>query len=175
MARAAGAVALLFLLLLCLIPPTGVLSDNEEDYFQLAAQSVAPAAIPPGTAVFDASPHRAVSEFLLGHLIAEFGYERAQMIARAGAALLYAVALLLLFRAFALSALDGVLVVTVFALMGQALFGGEWLFSGVEAKVLAYALVLLGLALTITGRDLLAVALVFAIATYCHFLVGGFW
>jgi hypothetical protein len=174
-ARAVGGIFALLLLLLCLIPPTGVLSDNEEDYFQLAAHSVAPATVPPDTAVFDASPHRAASEFLLGHLIAAVGFEHAQMIARAGAALLYAVTLWLLFRAFALGALDSVLVVTLFALMGQTLFGGEWLFSGFEAKVLAYILVALGLALTIGGRNYLVIALVFAFATYFHFLVGGFW
>jgi hypothetical protein len=61
------------------------------------------------------------------------------------------------------------------ALIGQDIIGGEWLFSGYEAKVAAYVLVLAGLRRTLLSQQLIVAALLFAAATYFHFLVGGFW
>ncbi len=171
----AAAIAALFLLLLCLIPPDGVLSGNEENYFQLALNSIAAAPALPETAVFDSSHHRFVADHLLGWLIAGLGYGKAQIVARLAAALAYALALNVLFHRFGLDALEGVLVVIVFALLGQTMFGEEWLFYSAEAKVAAYVLVLAGLAVVIGGGSLSRAVLFFAAATYFHFLVGGFW
>jgi hypothetical protein len=172
--RPAIAGAVLFLFLLALIPPDGVLSDNEENYFQLALQSVSAVRAPADSAVFDSAHHRFLADHLLGSLVALAGFAGAQIIARSLAALAYAVTLAALFRRLGLEALDAVLVVIVFALMGQTLFGGEWLFGGAEAKVPAYVLVLAGLTLTLDGKRVGA-ALLFAAATYFHFLVGTFW
>lgn len=172
--HSAIAVAALFLALLSLMPPDGVLSDNEENYFQLALHSVSAVPALADTAVFDSSRHRFLADHLLGWLVAVAGYAGAQIIARCLAALAYAAALAALFRRLGLEVLDAVLAVIVFALMGQTLFGGEWLFGGAEAKVPAYALVLAGLVLTFDGKRL-AAALLFAAATYFHFLVGIFW
>jgi hypothetical protein len=169
------AFAALVLVLLCLIPPDGMLSDNEETYFQVAARSVSSAPISPETGVFDSSRHRIVADHLLGWLIALAGFTGAQIVARALAALAYAAALLALCRRFELSALDAILAVIVFALLGQTMVGGEWLFNGVEAKVAAYALVLAGLAAVMGGKRLVGAAGLFATATYFHFLVGIFW
>ena len=168
------AVALL-LLLLCLMPPDGVLSDNEENYFALANQAVSLSAASRDTAVFDASHHRAVSEVFLGGLVKAVGYEHAQIIARTLAAMAFAFLLTGIFRRFGLSLLDAVLVIIGYALLGQTLMGGEWLFNGVEAKVIAYCFVLAGLYMAATGPSFLAPTLLFAQATYFHFLVGGFW
>ena len=166
---------LLFLALLCLMPPDGALSDNEEFYFQVSAQKVGAAPAMPESAVFDSSHHRFLADHLLGWLIAAVGYAPAQIIARALAAAAYALALGTLFRRAGLGTVEGLLIIIVFALMGQTLFGGEWLFGGFEAKVAAYALVLAALARVLAGGGLLGVALLLAGATYFHFLVGGFW
>jgi uncharacterized protein DUF6798 len=170
----AGATLVLFLLLLCLLPPDGVLSDNEENYFQLGVQFVSTAPISAYTAVVDGSWHRIVNDGVLGGLVRLLGFAAAQIVTRIIAALAYAVALRALFRRLGLSTVDAVLVLVIFALMGQTLFGGEWLFNGYEAKVAAYALVVAGLAMVLDGRPF-AAALLCAVATYFHFLVGGFW
>ena len=167
-------IAALFVVLLCLIPPTGMLSDNEEDIFQLAARRVGAMPNSPESAVFDSSPHRLVADHLFGWLIALLGFTGAQIFARTLAAAAYSVTLSMLFRRFALGAIEGVLVVIAFALLGQTLFAGEWLFDGAEAKVLAYALVFAGLALAI-DRKYIGAAFLFVVATYFHFLVGIFW
>jgi hypothetical protein len=173
--REAASLAALVLLLLCLIPPDGLLSGNEENYFQLAAQSVTPAPPAPDSAVFDSSHHRFLADHLLGWLIAALGYGGAQIAARLLAVLGYALALRALFRRLDLDALDGALVLATFALLGQTLFGGEWLFHGAESKVAAYILVIAGLVPVLSGGTLRRAALLFAAATYFHFLVGLFW
>jgi hypothetical protein len=61
------------------------------------------------------------------------------------------------------------------ALIGQDIIGGEWIFSGYEAKVAAYILILVALRLVLTREQLDAATLLLALATYFHFLVGGFW
>ncbi len=165
----------LFLLLLCLMPPTGLLSDNEEDYFAMAARAVTQETPPPTSALFDASPHRFLNEHLLGALIQNLGFEPAQIVTRLAAALAYALVLAALFRSFALTALDGLLVILIFVLMGQTLMGGEWLFGDYEAKIPAYCLVIAGLARMLCRRGLVATALLLALASYFHFLVGIFW
>jgi hypothetical protein len=165
---------LLAVVLLSLIPPYGLLSENEENYFALAERFVAGSAWPQKTAVFDASPHRALSDGTLGALVSAIGYTPAQIVARLLTVAGYALVLPPLFSVLALSALDAAVVVMGMALLGQDIVGGEWLFSGYEAKVAAYILVLWALRLVLEER-LTAATLLFVGATYFHFLVGGFW
>jgi hypothetical protein len=166
---------ILVVVLLTMIPPHGHLSDNEENYFALAERFVDHAVWPPETAVFDSSRHRMLSDATLGTVVSTIGYAPAQIVTRLLAVAGYALALSALFRVFALSALDAALAVMAMALIGQDLMGGEWLFSGYEAKVAAYVLVLSALRMVLVPERLTAAALLFAAATWFHFLVGGFW
>ena len=170
----AGIVALVLVLLL-LIPPHGILSDNEENYFALAEKFVNGGAWPQNSAIFDASWHLTLSDVTLGSLISAIGYTPAQVVTRLLAVAGYALTLSALFRAFGLRALDAALAVMAIELIGQDIVGGEWLFGGYEAKVAAYVLVLAALRLVLVSERLSAAALVFVVATYVHFLVGGFW
>jgi hypothetical protein len=167
-------IILIFVLLL-LIPPNGVLSDNEENYFALAEQFVDGSIWPEKTAVFDASRHRIVGDSTLGALISTIGFAPAQVVTRLLAVIGYALTLSALFSVFELSALDAALAGMGMALIGQDIIGGEWLFSGYEAKVGAYVIVLAALRLVLIRERLTATTVLFAAATYVHFLVGGFW
>ncbi|HLJ62720.1 MAG TPA: DUF6798 domain-containing protein [Stellaceae bacterium] len=173
--RELGALGVLLVVLLILIPPDGMLSDNEENYFALAAKLVGLMPDTPYSAVFDASRHRVLADFLLGHVIALTGFETAQIALRLLVCLLFALVLRAVFRLFSLQALDGLLVLVGFAALGQTLIGGEWLFNGVEAKVAAYLAVLAGLYWMMTRREVWLGTLMLALATWFHFLVGGFW
>jgi hypothetical protein len=168
-------VGMLFFVLLLLMPPDGLLTDNEENYFQLAAQAVATAAPAPNSAVFDASPHRFLSEFLLGNMIRHLGFETTQIITRTATAAAFAVLLPVMLRAFALTALDGVIVVVIFALAGQSLMGDEWIFHGFESKVVAYGFVMIAFWSARMRRGLIPATALCVTATYFHFLVGTFW
>jgi hypothetical protein len=149
-------------------------TGNEEDYFQLAHRRIAPERFSEFHAVFDHSSGRIVPESVLGALVHRLGYEKAHVIARLGMALLYAAGLSFFFKTLGVSLLDALLVVVVFRLMGEQLIGAEWLFKGVEAKTLAYAVLFAALAWAERGRWMSAV-IASSVATYLHPLVGGFW
>jgi hypothetical protein len=171
---AAGTVVLVLVLVL-MIPPDGVLSDNEENYFALAARFVDGNDWPQTTAVFDASKHLILSNSTVGPLVSTIGYAPAQIITRLLAVMGYALALTALFRVFGLLAVDAALAVMIMGLIGQDIIGGEWLFSGYEAKVASYLLVLAALRLVLVSQRLTTATVLFALATCFHFLVGGFW
>src|SRR5690242_1766976 len=110
------------------MPPDGLLTDNEEDYFQLAERFVTGAAPPPSSAVFDSSPHRALNEALLGGLVVAVGYERAQIVTRLVMIAAFSILLYALMDLFGLLPIDGALALAIFGLLDQQLIGGEWLF-----------------------------------------------
>jgi hypothetical protein len=147
---------------------------NEEDYFQLAYRSVRPERFTENHAIFDHSRARALPEYLFGTLVDRFGFEDAHRIGRLGMALLYAAGLTFFFGSLPLTIPEALSVVVAFRLLHESILGGEWLFEGVESKTLAYALVFFALGLTNRERWLPALILA-AVATYVHFLVGGFW
>jgi len=89
-------------------------------------------------------------------------------------ALLYAISLGIWFSALRLSLLKSMAIIVVFYYCGEQILGGEWLFKGVEAKTLAYAAVIAALGLAIRHKWI-PVLLLMVLATYFHFLVGGFW
>src|SRR3954462_11971885 len=80
--RTAVGAAILVTALLFLIPPHGILSENEENYFALAERFLEGSLWPQTTAVFDASGHRALSDATLGALISAVGYAPAQILTR---------------------------------------------------------------------------------------------
>ncbi len=170
-----GGTVMLIIVLLLLIPPHGILSENEENYFALAERFVDGSAWPQQTAVFDASRHRMLSDATLGALVSAIGYEPAQGVTRLLAVAGYALVLPPLFGAVGLTALDAELAVMIMAQLGEGIVGGEWMFGGYEAKVAAYVLVLAALRLVLVAERLTVAVLLFAAATYVHFLVGGFW
>jgi hypothetical protein len=173
--RGATGFVVLVITLLLLIPPHGILSENEENYFALAERFVAGSPWPRDTAVFDASRHRMLSDATLGALVAAIGYEPAQVVTRVATVAAYAGVLPPLFGVCGLTAFDAALAVMLMAQLGEGIVGGEWLFGGYEAKVAAYVLVLAALRRVLVSERLAAAALMFALATYVHFLVSGFW
>lgn len=165
--------AALFALLLLLLFPVSWIS-NEEVYFVSARMQAAPATFSAFHAIFDHSRARIAFDWPLGLLVEALDYERAHIVARIAMALLYAASLGVLFRAMRLSALDAVAVVTLFCVSGQTFVGEEWLFRGIESKTVAYAAVITALGVGLQGRWLLA-SVLSVLATYFHFLVGGYW
>jgi hypothetical protein len=142
----------LFLLLLCSMPPDGTLTENEENYFPLAERFFTGTPVPPDSAHFDSSPHRALADLLLGALIVAVGSEGAQITTTLVAAAAFAILLCAFLDLFGLRLLDAVIVLAIFGLLNQQIMGGEWLFRGYEPKVAAYAFVLAGLVSTIARR-----------------------
>lgn len=166
------AVSLLPIFLLILLPIG--FSENEYIYFMLPLRRVAPEQFSEFSAAFDASNARILWELLLGYPISWFGYDLTWAVMRLAMAVTYAAAIAYLLSTLELSAFDGLLVTGLFLLTGQDILGKEWLFQGVESKTLAYALIIVGLAFVMRERRAVAVCAA-AVATYVHFVVGGFW
>jgi hypothetical protein len=150
-------------------------SGNEEQYFQLAYRTFAPAAFSPYHAVaLDHSLSRAVPLYLIGSAVHWLGYEGAHALWRILGALLCAAGLAYFLSALDFSLWDALLPVMVFLSNEEQLIGGEWLFRSFETKSLGYAALFVAFGALLRERWLLAVLLA-AVATYMHFLVGGFW
>ena len=71
-----------------------------------------------------------------------------------------------------LRASEVVLIGAAYIWCGQSFIAGEWLFKGIESKVLAYAFIFFGLVVLLKGRQRLGV-LFFGLSTSFHILVGG--
>ena len=149
-------------------------SGNEINYFDLAYAHVRPDLRSPDFAARDSSQGRVLSFTLIGRLIDALGFDAARLVLAFALIVLLAAGYAWLALTLGLSIAEGALALGIYVLGPQSLLGGEWLFGGVEAKVLAYAAVLPGLALAWRGQALQA-ALCLAFATWFHFLVGAFW
>ena len=168
----AVALALLPLTLLALFPVGW--HPNEEYTYLTAYMGVGTEAVSPYTSVFDETKARFLYHSIIGWAVAFFGYDFVQIAMRVLMALLYAAALGSLFAAIGLSALRALATVSLFYILGQTIFGDDWLFDAAESKTYAYGAVIFALACGLKARWYAAVFLV-ALATYLHFLVGGFW
>jgi len=146
---------------------------NEIHYFDLAYRTVRPDLFGPYHAAFDSSNGRFLAFWMIGSVIDLVGFEVAKFIFGIIGIGLYAMALTFLASALNLSHVSIAIVLAVF--MGhQSLLGGEWLFRTFEAKVPAYACVIVSIAAAANHRWTTAVVTA-AIGTAFHFLVGGFW
>jgi len=166
--------ALVAVPLLLVMPPTGLLSGNEEAYLQAATQWYRPDALPKNTALLDGLPHIALFASLLGPLIQFVGYEMAQVISRIMAVVTFSVALERMGKTLKLRSLETAIVVLVYVAVGQWLLGSEAIFLGIEPKVPAYVLIIFAIAAAVERRVAVVFALLVA-ATYFHPLVGGMW
>src|SRR5262245_55055640 len=147
---------------------------NEIHYFDLGLRSVRPDQFGPNHAAFDHSVARFASFAILGGAVAFFGYDIALITLRFFAIVAYAMAVAYLARCLKLSRAETLIALMLFVLVGQCYFAVEWMFAGVEGKVFAYAAIFASIGLAWRDKDLAAVG-VAALATYLHFLVGGFW
>lgn len=147
---------------------------NEINYFDLSLRFVAPEQFSPNSAVFDRSAARMLSFGVLGVLIELVGADAALILTRVAMAWCFALALTALALAWSMTAGEMVFGVVTFILLGQNYFAHESIFGSVEAKAFAYGAVLAAIACASSGREWSAIFWL-ALATYFHFLVGGFW
>jgi hypothetical protein len=149
-------------------------SGNEIHYFDLGLRSVRPGQFGPNHAAFDHSVARFASLAIIGGTVVVFGYDVALITLRFVAIAAYATAFAYLARCLKLSRAETLVALMLFILVGQNYFAVEWMFGGVEGKVFAYAAIFASIGLAWRGKDLSAVGSA-VLATYLHFLVGGFW
>ena len=165
---------LAFVAVLSCMPPSTVLTGNEEAYFAMALQWWAPDQLPDPSVVRGGMVHLFAYKTLAGWLVATVGFEAAQVISAFAVAALYAFSLMQLARVLGLDVAQVAVVLLAFVGLGATSIGDELLFDGFEAKHLAYCCVISGAAAYLDRRWLVA-GVWLAGATLFHFLVGGFW
>ena len=168
---------LIFILIILIMPPSQW-SGNEENYLGLAWRKFSPENLVQISALRDSANHRFLFDYLTGFSINHIGFEWTHALGRIIVALLYSASLVTFFRSFGLSIIASCTILLTFVWLGQHILGLESLFvggfGGFEGKTLAYPFVFLSFSSSLKrrfGHSYLFLAL----ATYFHFLVGGFW
>ena len=150
-------------------------TGNELNYFALAKHHLDPR---PFTELYAVNSHqlsKIATDIVMGLADRYLGLDLAWFISRFVLMIGLSIAYVKMTRSLRIEALTACCALIFFLVVGhQTYFAGEWIFGGSEGKVFAYILVMLAVGLVIQGRLLPSVVLL-AIATYFHFLVGGFW
>ncbi len=166
--------ACLLVLMLCCIPPNGVLSMNEEVYLTMAEKEYAPQEYGPHTGFTEGSDTRLLFNFPYGWVVNTFGAAPAQMMGRLLLVFGFAWTVTMLARRLSLHVLDVTLSVMAFYLLRQYILGQDWIFVSIESKPLAYVFLFAAMALALDGR-LIWAAVLSALGTYMHFQAAGNW
>lgn len=149
-------------------------TGNEFNYFGIAKHNIAPSPYSSLYASYNGQLSRIFADYTIGLFIEFFGFDNAWTILRLiglffiSAAYAYFTTKLELFLPSAIVAL------LLFKKLGQTYFGAEWLFNDIEPKVFAYIFVFFGLAFATINKQSITIIFL-SLATYFHFLVGGFW
>jgi hypothetical protein len=166
-------VFVIFLLIMLNMPPNQWHS-NEEYYLGTAWRRFSPKEMFEVSALRDAGYHRFVFELAVGFFINQIGFEWTHALGRILVALLYSISLTLFFKQLQFSLVSSLTILLTFIWLDEQILGGEWLFRGFEAKTLAYPLIFFSFTNLLKNQFTLTY-LGLSLATYFHFLVGGFW
>ena len=164
--------ALLIFLLLCLNKLGIFVTGGEEQYLALAKQWIAPDWIPNSFTFGEPPGTRLLFQLITGPVMVAMDFVTAMFLLRMANFALIAIPIALIFERMKFNLIE-TFTLAQFLIMGpQCFFGGEWIFNNVEPKSFAYVFVFFGLH-EIMRERLRTAAVLFAIATCFHLLVGG--
>ena len=165
--------ALIFILIMLMMPPNKWYS-NEEQYLGYVWRNFSSDNLVNISALKDTANHRFLYDTISGFAISHIGFEWTHALGRIIVALLYSLSLVYFFRSLGLSTIASCTIILTFVGLGEDILGGEWLFKGFEPKNLAYPFVFFSFSTSLKSRFGHSY-LFLTLATYFHFLVGGFW
>lgn len=147
---------------------------NEVDILPLARQYADPSWMPQDWYLNQPAGYRELFQALFGSLAVDWGFLATSIVGRVISYGLVALGLAQVATCLRLRLPALLLVVVLFLRQGvnQGMAAGEWLVGGLEAKAIAYGLVLLALRRLLTGQPVW-MALFLGLATSFHILVGG--
>ena len=147
---------------------------NEVDILPLARQYVDATWIPGDWYLNQPPGYRELFHSLFGRLIVSWGFLATSIVGRFFCYVLMAWGLVLIGRKLGLNLLMLMLAVSLFIAKRQGFAASETLIrEGLESKTVAYALILLAIAMMLSQRYRL-MALLLGLATSFHVLVGGY-
>jgi hypothetical protein len=166
--------AFLIFLVLVLNFLTFVPHTNEEQYLLYAQQNYNPDWIPGSVMATEFPGTRFLFELLFGWMADWWGFEVTVFIGRFLNFLCLAFPLAAIFKLINLRNFQIFLVLQIFLVADQSLFGNEWIFEATEAKTWAYVFVFWSLFNFLRKEYFWAIGLM-VVATYFHILVGGWF
>lgn len=149
-------------------------TGNEFNYFGIAKHNISPNPYSHSYASYNGQLSRIFADYTIGFFVELFDFDNAWIILRVLGLFLISAAYAYLTSKLEISLPSAIVALMLFKKLGQTYFGGEWLFNDIEPKVFAYIFVLYGLAFASINKQSIAIILL-SLATYFHFLVGGFW
>lgn len=153
---------------------SGNMAINEVDILPLARQYVDPTWIPKDWYLNQPPGYRELFHSLVGRLIVSWGFLATSIAGRFFYFVLMAWGLVLIGRKLGLNFVMLMLAVSLFIAKRQGFAASETLArEGLEPKTVAYALILLAIAMMLNQRYRL-MALLLGLATSFHVLVGGY-
>ncbi len=147
---------------------------NEVDVLPLAKQFADPSWIPSDWYLNIETNYRYLFQIIFGSSIVHFGFLATSIIGRLVCYALVAWGIVLLGQKLGLSLTYLLLATVVVTYQGilQGAIAGEWFVGGLEAKAVAYGLILIAIPLMLSRRYIL-MTLLLGLATSFHVLVGG--
>ena len=150
------------------------LYGGEEQYFAFAKHFMDPGWIPHSFSLSHSPGGNFLFEVIAGFFLRYISFNTLAFYGRMVNFLLLCIPLAHIFKYFKLSNLESVVLFQLFFLPHQSFFAGEWIFQDFEVKTLAYIFVLYGISFLLK-KKIYAFTFAGAIATYFHFLVGGWF
>jgi hypothetical protein len=151
----------------------GTLGLNEGDVLPLARQFVDRDWMPNDWYLNQPAGYRFLFQTIFGHLITAIGFLATSLVGRLVCYSLVAWGLVRLGQNLGISSIGLLLTITWLVYFDQQSFAArEWFLGGLEAKAVAYGLVMLAIGLLLEQRYLW-MALALGLATSFHVLVGG--
>ena len=147
---------------------------NEVDVLPLAKQFVAPSWVASDWYLNTETNYRYLFQIIFGSCIVHFGFFATSIIGRLVCYALVAWGLVLLGEKSGLSLIYLLVATVIITYQGslQGALAGEWFVGGLEAKAVAYGLILIAIPLMLSRRYIL-MTLLLGLATSFHVLVGG--
>jgi len=165
--------SILVLFILCMANFFGLtLEGGEEQYFGFARQYMDPSWMPHSFTLNHPAGGNLAFQVITGTLLKYISFEQMAIWGRIVNFLMYAIPLSLIIRKLKLSNVETVFILQVVFFAHQSLYAGEWIFKNFEEKTLAYIFVFWSLYFLLNNKPF-ASSVFAAIATWFHFLVGG--
>lgn len=158
-------------ILSCLL--TDNMAVNEVDVLPLAKQYTNPDWIPKDWYLNQPPGYRVLFQTLFGRLIVIWEFLPTSIVGRLICYCLVSWGLVLIARKLKLSLPLLLIAISCFLWLNQGAIAGEWIVGGLEAKAVAYGLVLLAIGLML-GQQYRLMAFILGLATSFHVLVGGY-
>ena len=153
---------------------TIVVLPNEEHYFALAKQFIDPTWLQNSFLLTEWPGERLFYQYIAGWLLSFLSFPATAAVGKLIIIICISYPLSVLFRKTELTNLEILFALQVFFFGNQTFFAGEFMIGTFEPKTIAYIFILFALVMFLKGNR--AGTLISAvIATYFHFLVGGWF